>query len=283
MTGCRLWMPRNVILTYEVEGATIPVKRKVDFMDLKIISFNIRCCDDKGGNSIEERAPRLNEVITPLNADLIGLQEYRPAWESHIAKYFGEKYEIFNKYRCETTDIESSPILWRKGKFECVKTGYFWLSDTPEVESRGWDEIYNCYRMCVYAILKDKVTGKFFNFMNTHFGFGDKGQMASADLIFDYSKRICDYPTVIVGDFNMRPDSAGYKRMSEYFVDVNAVTAKDMRTTFHGYKPLEHPDSHIDYCFVDRKVEPVSQSIIDTLVDGKYPSDHYGLEIAVKL
>ena len=252
-------------------------------MDLKIISFNIRCCDDKNGNTIEERAPRLNEVITTLDADLIGLQEYRPAWEAYIAKYFGEKYEIFNKYRCETTDIESSPILWRKDKFECVKTGYFWLSDTPEVESRGWDELYNCYRMCVYAILKDRATGKLFNFMNTHFGFGDKGQMASADLIYDYSKKISDYPTVIVGDFNMRPDSAGYKKMSGHFVDVNAATAKDLRTTYHGYNPKEHPDSHIDYCFVNQRVVPVNQRIIDTLVDGKYPSDHYGLDIIVRL
>ena len=81
-----------------------------------------------------------------------------------------DKYDIFNKYRSES-NLESTPILWKKDKFECLKTGYFWLSDTPEVESRGWDELYNCYRICVYAILKEKATGKTFNFMNTHFGF----------------------------------------------------------------------------------------------------------------
>ena len=165
----------------------------------------------------------------------------------------------------------------------CLKTGYFWLSDTPEVMSRGWDEKYNCYRICTYAILREKTTGQAFTFMNTHFGFGDNGQVASAELLYEYSRRISDFPTLITGDFNLRPDSAGYRRLCEFFTDVNAVTAQDMRATFHGYAPEQHPDSHIDYCFISNGIIPVNQRIIDTLVDGKYPSDHYGLEIRLQL
>lgn len=251
-------------------------------MHLKIISFNIRCCDDAKDNSIKERAPRLYDVIHPLQPDLIGFQEYRPEWEPYIQKYFGDAYEIFNKYRSES-DLESVPILWRKDKFECVKTGYFWLSDTPEIESRGWDELYNCYRICVYAILKEKATNRLFTFMNTHFGFGDSGQIASARLIYEYSKRISDHPTFITGDFNMKPDSAGYQAMTECFTDVNAATANDTRATFHGYEPDKHPDDHIDYCFVSKEIEPIDQKIIDALVGGKFPSDHYGLKITIKL
>ena len=82
-------------------------------------------------------------------------------WKESDVPLIPEKFEIFNKYRCETTELESSPILWRKDKFECIKTGYFWLSDTPEVESKGWDEEYDCYRMCVYVILQDKESGYF--------------------------------------------------------------------------------------------------------------------------
>ena len=95
-------------------------------MKLKVITFNIRCCDDSDGHSIKERAPRICESTQPYDADIISLQEYRPRWEAYIDKYYGNDYEIFNKYR--TTDIlkkESAPILWKKGKFECIKTGYF--------------------------------------------------------------------------------------------------------------------------------------------------------------
>ena len=253
-------------------------------MELKVISFNIRCCDDVNGNSIEERAPRLNEVISHYDVDLIGLQEYRPQWEKPIKKYFGDKFEIFNKYRSTTIDIESSPILWRKDKFECLKTGYFWLSDTPEVESRGWDELYNCFRMCVYVILRERKSNKVFTFMNTHFGFGDNGQTKSVELIDEYSKKISSYPTFIVGDFNMTPDAVAYAIMSKKFADVNAVTDNDLRTTYHGYNPDSiTKNEHIDYCFVNNQIKPISQKLIDDTVDGMFPSDHYGLYIKIEI
>lgn len=252
-------------------------------MEISVISFNIRCCDDPDGNSIEERAPRLNAVTSLYDADVIGFQEYRPAWEPYINTYYSQKYDMFNKYRSKEIDVESSPILWRKDKFECIKTGYFWLSDTPEIESRGWDERYNCFRMCVYVILKDKETGKQFTFMNTHFGFGDKGQVDSVNLIYEYSKKISSYPTFIIGDFNMTPVSKGYAAMTEKFIDVNAVTVKDLRTTYHGYHPEKNNNEHIDYCFIDENIAPISLKMIDDLVDGKYPSDHYGLHIKLRI
>ena len=252
-------------------------------MRTKIVSFNIRYCDDKDGNVISERAPRLFEVIRPIAPDLIGFQEYRPEWEAHVRHYFGDRYEMFCKYRSETTgDREASPVLWKRDRFELIDKGYFWLSDTPDVESRGWDEVCNCFRMCVYVTLKDKKTGNVFNFMNTHFGFGDNGQVASARLIYERYKSISEHPTFIVGDFNMLPDSAGYKTMTEHFTDVNAVTVNDRRGTYHGYHP-ETIGEHIDYCFVDEQITPVGMRIIDDAVDGKYPSDHFGLAIELSI
>ncbi len=252
-------------------------------MKLKVISFNIRCCDDPDGHSIAERAPRLAAVTAPFDADVIGLQEYRPAWEPHIEKHFGARYDMFLKYRNQTVDIEASPILWRRDKFECLKTGCFWLSDTPEEESRGWDELYNCYRMCVYAVLRERESGASFAVMNTHFGFGDKGQVASARLIAEYAEKISSLPTFVLGDFNMRPDSVGFAEMSGHFKDVNALTANDNRMTYHAYKPDCETGEHIDYCFIDGKITPVSQTVITDTVDGKFPSDHYGLSIVLEI
>ena len=248
-------------------------------MKTKVISFNIRCKDDINGNSREERAPRLHKVTSVYDADLIGFQEFTPGWEEHIEKYFGDKYDMFNKYRSVNIDVESSPILWKKDKYEKLSDGYFWLSDTPEVYSRGWDERFNCYRMCVYVILREKETGKEFTFMNTHFGFGDNGQVKSAGLIKEYAQKISDNPTFAVGDFNMKPDKPGYVEMTKNFTDVNAATAKNYRNTYHGYKPEEKHTGPIDYCFVNNKIKPLSYSVIDELVEGKCPSDHFGLFI----
>ncbi len=248
-------------------------------MELKLISFNIRCCDDKDGNSIKERAPRLAEVTKKYDADIIGFQEFTVPWEEEIAKFYPE-YEMYNKYR-SVNELEGAPILWKKGMFELLDTGYFWLSDTPEIESRGWDELYNCWRMCQYVILKHIESGKVFTYMNTHYGFGDNGQVKSSKLIYEYSKKISNNPTFVTGDFNMTPDSLGYKEITKYFTDVNGVTINDRRTTYHGYGTADN--AHIDFCFIDDKIKPISFKLIDELVDGKYPTDHYGLFIELDI
>lgn len=246
-------------------------------MELKVISFNIRCRDDKNNNSIKERAPRLDKIISSYGADLIGLQEYRPAWRRHIRKNFGDKYDMYIKYRTRIIGREATPILWRKDRFECLKKGYFWLSDTPWKQSKGWDEKYNIPRMCVYVVLRDRGSGKIFTFMNTHLGFGDAGQIKSVNLIYEYSKKISSFPTFIVGDFNMNPDSLSYELMSKKFTDVNSVTENDIRATYHGYHPEKKTDNHIDYIFADKNIKPVLFKIIDDAEDGLFPSDHYGL------
>lgn len=246
-------------------------------MKLSVISFNIRGWDDPNGNSIDDRAPRLNAITARYDADVIGFQEYCPKWEAHIVGDYSKEYEIFNQYRAKD-ELESSPILWKRDKFECLKKGSFWFSDSPEIESKGWDERFDCYRMCLYVILKHRENGMFFTVMNTHFGFGDKGQVASAKLLYEYSKKISSYPTIVIGDFNMRPDSKGYAEMTKHFVDVNAATENDLRTTYHGYS-LDKYSAHIDYCFISEGIKPIKQKRIDDLVDGKFPSDHYGLHI----
>ncbi len=251
-------------------------------MKLKVVSFNIRSCDDKDGNSITERAPRLYKVTAPYDADVFGIQEYVPKWERGIEEFFGEKYEIFNKYRTTTGWLESAPILWRKAKFKCLNKGYFWLSDTPEVESFGGD-LLNHNRICTYVLLEDKESGVRFTFMNTHFGFGSEYQMKSAHLICEYAKKISEYPTFITGDFNLNPDSETYAEITKVMNDVNALTANDWRNTFNKYDLSLDTKQHIDYCFVDNRIKPLNYRMIDELDNGKFPSDHFGLYIELDI
>ena len=79
----------------------------------------------------------------------------------------------------------------------------------------------------------------------------------------------------------MTPESLGYAEMVKHFTDVNAVTANDRRTTYHEYGRVDN--QHIDYCFINDKVKPISLRLIDEIVDGKYPSDHYGLFVRLEI
>lgn len=242
-------------------------------MKLKVISFNIRCCNDENGHSIIERAPRLKTILDSVDADVIGFQECRHDWEKILLNDYGDKYEIFLIRR---GDNESSPILWKKDRFNCINKGVFWFSDTPEKPSKGWDELYDCYRICMYAILQDNKSGKKFCSMNTHYGFGDKCQIDSSELICKYNKQIADLPTFITGDFNMCPNAAGYAQITKYYSDVNKCTLNYTGTTYHNYAP-QTQNQHIDYCFINEKIKPLKTVLLDQTIDGKYPSDHFGL------
>jgi len=244
--------------------------------EYRVIGFNIHCSDKVEGNSIAERAPRLEEVTKKLDADLIGFQEFRPTWEEHIQRIFGEKYGFFHQYRSQT-NLESCPVLWKKDRFDCLKKGVYWFSDTPEVESQGWDEKYAVPRIFTYCVLKDRQNGREICFISTHFGFGDHCQVESARVLKEYCGLISSAPTVIVGDFNMTPSTLGYAAMAENFSDVNALTVNDRRNTYHGYHPEVKRSAHIDYCFVNSAVSPLDFRILNESVDGKYPSDHFGI------
>lgn len=249
-------------------------------MELNVVSFNIWCHNQPGKNSIASRAPRLKEILTNMDTDIIGMQECTPSWLEHLEEDFGSKYEIFNVWRAKHNH-ESAPILWKKDKFSCLDKGCFWLSDTPDVESEGWCE-WKCNRICTWAKLKEKESGKIFLFMNTHFGFGDSCQTKSAKLIHEYNLKLGNYPTVITGDFNMRHNYPAYKDMSALYRDVNMATGKDMGNTYHGYEPGKHQEDLIDYCFINEDFHPVSYRRITDKVEGLYPSDHYGIQATIQ-
>lgn len=255
-------------------------------MNLKILSFNVRYRDDSNGHSIIERGPRILEILQTANADLMGFQEYTPQMKDVLAEKLSWDYEVFDKFRSEKadTDWESAPIFWKKERFDCIDKGYFWLSDTPNVESKGWDELYDCYRICMWVVLKDKQTAKEFIYMNTHFGFGNKGQCDSVRLMKKYASKIGDLPAVFTGDFNLKPETEPYTVMVEDFYDVNKATVCDRRFTYHGYsiQPKEGQE-HIDYCFVNDGVIPKGFEIITKTFDGKFASDHYAILAEIEI
>lgn len=243
---------------------------------LKVITFNIKC----GGSdiySIEHRAPLVKEVVERYDGDLIGFQEATPKWMEFIEKDYGEEYEILNQYRAKDS-LESTPLLFRKSRFECLDHGHFWLSETPSIESGVWDN-YGYNRVCVWAKLRDKQEGTTVAFFNTHYGFGDENQLKSGKLILSYMKAMKADACILTADFNMYPTSPGYKQLTAELTDVNAATVNDMRNTYHGYAPEKRAHlKPIDFCFVTPDtVTPITSKRIDDLVNGEFPSDHFGV------
>ncbi len=238
---------------------------------IKVVSQNILVGGD-GENSISERMPRLEKILNQYDPDVIGFQEYTPNWSEMTDFILSDKYEYVNEWR-SVTNQEGTPILWKKEKFELLDWGYFWLSETPETESKGWGATY--YRICDWVKLRVRQTGAEFYYFNTHFDFNEKAQVGSAELILKRAKQCGSNAAVILSaDFNMNWKAAGYKKLETYFSDVN--TERDPSITYQG---LKHTGgSLIDFTFVTPKtIKPMKYQVMNDLVDGKFVSDHYGV------
>ena len=241
---------------------------------LKIISFNIKC-GGSGEHAIPVRAPLLKTILDQYDADLVGLQEATPDWMECIERDYGEEYAILNQYRAKDS-LESTPLLFKKSRFECLDHGHFWLSETPSIESGVWDN-YGYNRICVWAKLFDKQEGTTVAFFNTHYGFGGENQVKSGNLILKYIEAMKADACFLTADFNMYPHSPGYKLLTDHLVDVNMATVQDTRFTYHGYKPEGRTHGAIDFCFVTPNVTPITYKRLDDTVNGQLPSDHYGI------
>lgn len=239
---------------------------------LKVVSYNVRNANDPNGNSIEARAPRLFEVLDQYDPDLIGFQEYVPDWEYPIDFELYEEYGSVLQYRSSDSE-EGTPIYYKKSKFELLDSGHFWLSETPDEESKGWGSEY--YRICSWVKLKIRQTGKEFYFFNTHFDFKDEAQINSAKLLIAQATDVCGgAPMMVSADFNMTWDSNGYKEMTSFFTDVNVH--RDETKTYHAYK--DPAKSLVDFIFVTgQTVKPASYKVMTDKPSGKFVSDHYGV------
>lgn len=257
---------------------------------LKLISYNVRCANDGNGNDIADRAPRLEKVIKDRDPDLIGFQEVVPTWmDKYLVPAFEAEYDHVIKYRAESNK-EATPIFWKREKFELMDSGYFWLSETPDAESKGWGASH--YRICNWVKLKIKATGKIFLYVNTHFDFSGKCHVGSAALIATRMKAQggwTKYPVFFTADCNMTRYEDGYNAMLENgFNDINMDLEDLNYKTGGGY----HLDGHtglqngspIDYCFYSASmIIPKTYQIIDEQVNGGYASDHKGLYIEMAL
>jgi endonuclease/exonuclease/phosphatase family metal-dependent hydrolase len=249
---------------------------------LSIMDYNVRCADDGPGKLVSERAPRLQKLAEQLDPDLMGFQEVTPKWRGLLVDFFSSEYDYVYKER--QANGECTPIFWKKSKFEKMDEGYFWLSETPDQESKGWDAGY--YRICSWVRLKIKATGAEFLYFNSHWDGSDVCHLGSAALTFARARKagaFSKYAMFLTADFNMIPWSKGYSALVQDgdLADVNADLENDTTATTNGYNEGGN-ERIIDMCFYSpKKAVPVSYRVLNEKIDGGYISDHRGLLVEV--
>ena len=252
---------------------------------LKVMSYNIRYGSaDDGTNSWKYRWPATVEMLNEVKPDVFGVQEALDFQVEFVSEMVRD-YKGYGVGREDGKhDGEHMAIFWNKKTVKMMKSGTFWLSETPEKPSMGWDAA--CYRTATWALMKDKKTGKKFYFVNTHLDHeGEEAQKNGLKLIVDRIASINPegYPMVLTGDFNITPDNPGLVDLDKIMTSTRKIAKKtDSKGTFNGWRK-DRPGPVIDYIYVSGFSEVSEyETITKEFAKKSFISDHYPVMSVLK-
>ena len=240
---------------------------------VRVMSYNIRCYG-VGDEGVARRRLIALEEILRVAPDSLGVQEATGAWMFWLRML--PQYGIVGKCRDGGVSGEHCPVLYNRTKYRLIDHDTFWLSETPDQVSYGWDAA--CRRVCTWALLENRESGMRYVHVNTHFDHvGKEAVRRSAELISAFlAERFSDVPVVFTADLNAGPGSTAYKILTETLSDTR-LTAPDCQSygTCHDAAPQEHPDWIIDYVLCSKDVEPLVYRTVTEGVNGRFVSDHF--------
>ncbi len=241
---------------------------------MKVMSFNV-LCGGRGINEWTKRKPFVRDIIKKYSPDTFGLQEAHNRWMNYLCKELGDEYDYVGVGRENGKRMgEFSPVFYKKDKYTVIEKGNFWLSETPDKASYGWDAV--CIRICSYAVLEEKSTGKKFAHFNTHLDHvGDVARSEGAKMIAERADSFKGIPTIVTGDFNVTPESSAYKTIvAAGFSDArNLDKNSNSINTFNGFNKFE--PAMIDFVFVKYGIDVISCNTADEKIGDRFISDHY--------
>lgn len=128
---------------------------------LTVMSYNIRNSKAQdGANAWEERKAATSAMLDEVNPDIFGIQEAYPEQVSYITENC-PRYVSFGVGRDDGVEKgEHMSIFFNSKALEMLDGGTYWLSETPDEPSKGWDAA--CKRTATWALMKDKDSGRKF-------------------------------------------------------------------------------------------------------------------------
>ena len=255
---------------------------------IQVITYNIRYNNpDDGINAWPNRSKDVAALLSFHKADVFGLQEALIGQIEDIQsrlphmKWIGVGRDDGKKAG------EYSPLFYNSKKYKALKSGWFWLSQTPEKPGLGWDAA--CNRTCTWLLLETDKKDRRFMVFNTHFDhMGVKARTESAKLILKKIKELnpTNLPVILTGDFNLTPEQEPIAIITKELNDSRSVSAEapyGPTGTFNGFKFDSPLKERIDYIFVNNLVEVKQYGVLTDSKDLRYPSDHLPVFVNLEL
>ncbi len=232
----------------------------------------------------------IRTLIDDFDADLCAFQECGPetirVGEASLPSLMRNDYdEVCPEY----ADRNFTPIFYKRDKFSITDSGYFLFDGMNDCDSKS----------VTWAVFLDKITGKSFGFVSTHFWWMFESEKDDLQRIENVRqlKEICDtlvekysVPVIVCGDINSgvnKPQGEGaYQEMlKKGFSDIR-YTAEETTDAFthHDYPEMNErgnyvkgtmPTGNLDYIFTYGKKKAKAKKFdVMTTQEALNSSDH---------
>jgi len=245
---------------------------------INVATYNLRYNNTGDGpNAWPNRRDTVKALVRYHEFDILGTQEGLADQIADLGQM--EEFDHVGVGRDDGKDAgEHSAIFYRKSRFTLLGKGDFWLSETPDRPSLGWDARC-CKRIASWARLRDRSSARTFYVFSVHFDHeGEVARRNSADLMLRKIAEITHgEPVICVGDFNSTPDTVQIQKMSATLRDASRVSKAPPygpTATYNGFHIDKAPTDRIDYIFVDQRFDVLKYAVLTDSVEGRYPSDH---------
>ncbi len=263
---------------------------------LIIVSYNIRTSTINEAEVSDElqnwnyRKGEVFKIIRKQDPDIFGVQEDSPEQLRDLQQEFQKDYHIIYHEDTRTKNNPEYNTLFVKKDHEVLDTGYYWISETPEVESKlkGSKDIRHLNYVRV------KIYDEDYLFANLHldhsedYSFKKKEAKYLLKLLKDKFRENLEQNLVLFGDFNFRADdSPGYKELDHTYVNVSKeIGVREPTTNNWNIWNFYH---QIDFFWISQNLKDriLNFEIIKdkyTRADGARmePSDHFLIKFSLK-
>jgi len=251
-----------------------------------MISFNIRY-DNQNDNQNwwKFRKSEVSQMINYYSPEIIGIQEGL----NNQIKYLDSTLSDYKYIGVGRDDGELkgeyAAIFYKTERIKLLSTKTYWLSETPDTVSIGWDA--SMKRIVTFGEFLDKKTNDTYYVFNCHFDHKGKiSQLKSVELILNIieDKGITNDKIILMGDLNCEQDEEPIELLKTEMVDN--YNKKGVKTygplgTFNQFNPNIEINKRIDYIFTKNIKVKAYVHIDDRRKNNLLLSDH--LPVLIKI
>ncbi|MGE5381730.1 MAG: endonuclease/exonuclease/phosphatase family protein [Methylocystaceae bacterium] len=260
-------------------------------MELTIVTFNLKSATSrKSKHPWYDRLGAVKLFMEKYKPDVIGTQELTITAINDLMRLLPD-YRWIGLGRGGGHCGEFSAVIYNASKLICRAQDTFWLGKRPAVEgSRIWHAAYP--RVCTWGIFREVNGNANLAVYNTHLDhFSPWARLSGLKQIGRFIRKMnTGYPTILMGDFNARPNSMALRALRTINTRHHLFGRQNFKTFLSGDDTIGRTyhrftgsiiGKPIDYIFTSPDITVKKVKVDHNRYDNRYPSDHFPIVMRV--